>query len=348
MIVCMIIATVMSLLFIILFLSADSGLTSALLISCRENELEKIKEKQVAIELIINQVRKTGDLKNKKYIREARKLQKQKIEAEQLLEKYNAAKISGFDLIPVVGYRVIQLLKWDVTNKTVKELFIKCQQFKERKEAMNYTYYLLSALLGYVLLAIVALFALLGLFLSMGMGTRSVVMAVAVFVVFILIGYVPYDNVNVVIQKRAEEIEVQFPQVVSKMALLTVAGLEVSQAWELTANSGVGVLYEEMKRVIIDLNNNVSPLEAYSKFIARCNNKYTTKLATSIIQNISKGNSEIVKLFSQLNEESWLEHKHNARRMGEKIQSKLLVPTILMFVGIMILVIVPVISGFNF
>ncbi len=46
--------------------------------------------------------------------------------------------------------------------------------------------------------------------------------------------------------------------------------------------------------------------------------------------------------------ESWMEHKHNARRMGEKIQSKLLIPTLLMFGGIMILIIVPVMSGFNF
>ena len=80
----------------------------------------------------------------------------------------------------------------------------------------------------------------------------------------------------------------------------------------------------------------------------RCNNKYTTKLATAIIQNLSKGNSEIVSFFRQLNEESWSEHRHGSRRMSEKIQSKLFVPTMLMFAGILILVIVPVLSGFKF
>lgn len=98
----------------------------------------------------------------------------------------------------------------------------------------------------------------------------------------------------------------------------------------------------------MDFDNNVSPVEAYSRFITKCNNLYTTKLATAIIQNTSKGNSEIVSLFRQLNDESWLEHKHDARRMGEKIQSKLLLPTMLMFAGIIILIIVPVMSGFNF
>lgn len=134
----------------------------------------------------------------------------------------------------------------------------------------------------------------------------------------------------------------------SKLTLLTVAGMEVSQAWKLASVSGTGTLYEEMNRVLLDFDNNVSPVEAYSRFITKCNNLYTTKLATAIIQNTSKGNSEIVSLFRQLNDESWLEHKHDARRMGEKIQSKLLLPTMLMFAGIIILIIVPVMSGFNF
>ena len=177
---------------------------------------------------------------------------------------------------------------------------------------------------------------------------RSFLIGIVIFVIFGLLGYIPYDSVNAVVSKRQEDIEREFPQVISKMTLLTVAGMEVSQAWRLASASGEGTLYKEMKRVLVDFDNNVSPVEAYSKFISRCSNTYTTKLATAIIQNISKGNSEIVTLFRQLNDESWLEHKHNARRMGEKIQSKLLLPTMLMFGGIIILIIVPVMSGFNF
>ena len=171
---------------------------------------------------------------------------------------------------------------------------------------------------------------------------------VSCFAVFALIGYLPYDSVSQIVTKRQEDISRQFPQVMSKLTLLTVAGMEVSQAWKLASVSGTGTLYEEMNRVLLDFDNNVSPVEAYSRFITKCNNLYTTKLATAIIQNTSKGNSEIVSLFRQLNDESWLEHKHDARRMGEKIQSKLLLPTMLMFAGIIILIIVPVMSGFNF
>lgn len=347
MIICMILATAVFVFFLFLFMTADENITGALLTACRETELEHIKKGQIALNMIVEDMKKTKDLKDKARKREAKKIKRKMEESKKLLEKYSGGKISGLDLIPAAGYRLMQLMKWDMTNPTVKRLNQKCQQFKEKKEAMNYTYYLLGALFGYIILGISAFFGTLGLTMALGLGTRSVVVAVTIFVFFALFGYIPLDNVNTVVNKRAEDIERQFPQVVSKLALLTVAGMEVSQAWKLASN-GRGTLYEEMNRVLIDFDNNVSPVEAYSKFLNRCSNKYTTKLATAIIQNASKGNAEIVKLFKQLNEESWLEHKHNARRMGERIQSKLMVPTLLMFAGIIILVIVPVISGFNF
>ena len=347
MIVCMILATIVFVFFLFLFMTADENITGALLTACRETELENIKKGQIALNLLVEDMKKVKDLKDKKSRREAKKIRRKMEESKKLLEKYSKRKISGLDLIPVAGYRLMQLMRWDMTNPTIKKLNQKCQQFKEKKEAMNYTYYLLGALLGYIILGVSVFFGALGLTLALGLGTRSIVVAVVAFAAFILLGYIPYDNVNTVVNKRAEDIERQFPQVVSKLALLTVAGMEVSQAWKLASN-GRGTLYEEMNRVLIDFDNNVSSVEAYSKFLNRCSNKYTTKLATAIIQNASKGNAEIVKLFKQLNDESWMEHKHNARRMGEKIQSKLLVPTLLMFVGIIILVIVPVISGFNF
>lgn len=348
MIVCMILASAMFVVFAILFLTADKNLTGALLTCCKETETENIKKNRISRNLLAEEMKKSGMLDDKKKKKQGKAYGKKIKESEQRLEKLEKGFLGTLDLIPLAGYRLMQLMRWDATNGIVKTLYRKCTQFKEKKEAMNYTYYLLASLIGNILLGVAAFFAGLGLALAAGLGTRSIVVALAAFGVFALLGYLPYDNVNVVVQKREEEIERQFPQVVSKMALLTVAGMEVSQAWKLAAKSGYGTLYEEMNRVMIDFDNNVSPVEAYSKFITRCNNRYTTKLATAIIQNLSKGNAEIVTLFRTLNDESWMEHKHNARRMGEKVQTKLMLPTMLMFGGIIVLIIVPVMSGFNF
>ncbi len=348
MIICMAAATLCFLFFAYLYLSADQSIVNTMVSCCKETEEENLKKYQLEMSLLIADIKRTKDLKNRNKVKQAKKLKKKMEEAGKRLETLQNGKIGALDMVPVAGYRLMQLLGWDGGNEQIKKLYRQCVQFKEKKEAMNYTYYLLGSLFGYVLLGAAAGLFGLGIGLTMQLGTRSAVVALAAFVIFALIGYFPYDSVRTTIQHRAEEIENQFPQVISKMALLTVAGMEVNQAWKLSAESGIGVLYEEMQRVLLDFNNNVSPADAYSRFISRCNNPYTTKLATAILQNISKGNAEIVALFRRLNDESWMEHKHNARRKGEQIQSKLLVPTILMFLGIIILIIIPIINGFNF
>lgn len=348
MIICMIIASVCFAVFAFLFLTADKNIVKSMLNCCYETEVENIKKGQLEMSLLMEDMKRTRDLKNPAKIKRGKKIKAQVEESKKRLESIGKGKINVLDLIPIAGYRFIQLQRWDSSNDYVKKLNSQCRQFKEKKEAMNYTYYLLASLIGYLLLGVCTGFAATTIAMAMNLGTRSIVIGVVAFVIFAIIGYIPYDNVSTVIQKRQEEIENQFPQVVSKLTLLTVAGMEVTQAWQLTSNSGTGVLYEEMKRVLIELEHNVSVQEAYSKFITRCNNSYTTKLATAIIQNFTKGNSEIVSLFRTLNSESWMEHKHNARRKGEQIQSKLMMPTLLMFLGIIILIIVPIISGFNF
>lgn len=342
------VATIFFIIFAFLFLSASDNMVNAILNCCIETEGENEKKLQSEMELLVENMKHTKDLENKKKLKQGKKLKKKMKKSKKRCEQLEKGKISVLDIIPVAGYRLMQLLKWDATNEMVKKLNQKCIQFKEKKEAINYTYYLLGALFGYSLLGICCFFLGLGLSLIAGLGTRSLVVASTMLAVFGTLGYVPYDNVNTIIRQREEEIENQFPQVVSKLALLTVAGMEVNQAWRLCCSSEIGVLYDEMRRVLVELEHNVSPAEAYGKFIIRCNNAYTTKLGTAIMQNISKGNAEIVRLFRTLNDESWMNHKHNARRKGEQIQSKLLIPTLLMFFGIIILVIVPVMSGFGF
>ncbi len=348
MIICMILATVSFAVFAFLFMTAGDGVVGALATCMKEIEIENLKNYKSQMNLLVEEMKRDNDMKNKKKIKKGKALKKKSDESQKRLEALSKGKMGILDTIPIAGYRAIQLLGWDSTNANIKKLFTKCIQFKEKKEAMNYTYYLLASLIGYVLLGICAGFAGIGLSLAMNIGMRSVIVGVIAFIIFAMLGYLPYDSVNATITRRAEDIENEFPQVVSKMALLTVAGMEVNQAWKLTCSTGKGTLYDEMRRVVTELNNNVLTAEAYSHFINRCNNNYTTKLATAIIQNASKGNSEIVSLFRRLNDESWLEHKHNARRKGEQIQSKLLIPTMLMFFGIIILVIVPVMSGFGF
>ena len=252
-------------------------------------------------------------------------------------------------MVPAAGYKFIRLMRWDTNHPLIKNLYQKCYKYKEKKEAIHYTIYLIASLISCIILGVCAFFLIAALLLLAGIGMPAIIVAVCVMVVIIVFGYIPYDNVQSVVTDRAEQIESQFPNVVSKIALLVVAGMESAKAWELACKSGSGTLYVEMKRVIVDyIDNNVPPSAAFGNFIRRCDYGYTTKLATAILQDIEKGNPKIVELLTQLNSEAWLERKHGARRMGEKISSKLTVPTMLLFLGIIVMIIVPVIAGFYF
>ena len=86
---------------------------------------------------------------------------------------------------------------------------------------------------------------------------------------------------------------------------------------------------------------------ALSLLQSRCDNKYLDKLVTLISKSFSSGNANLAEDLRGLNEECWLEKKHSARRMADKVQTKLFIPTMLLFVGILVVIIIPVMSGFN-
>lgn len=348
MIICMGVATIFFLCFVFLYLGASDNVADVMLAYCCEKYEDEIKKIQIQMQLLAESIKQHSEADKKEDLRKAKKLKKKLQNAQKMFATYQKRKIAGLDLIPVAGYRLMQLLHWDAKNPIVKNLYEKCHQYKEKREAMNHTFYVLGNLLGYCILAASVFFLTLGLTLAMGLGIRSVVVAIAAAFLLILIGYLPYDEVTQNINKRKEEIEYDFPQLISQMTLLVIAGMEVNKAWNISSKGGSSTLYVEMGRVNIDLENNVAPVEAYSKFITRCSNKYTTKLATAIMQNLTKGNAEIANVFYRLNEESWSEHRHSARRMSERVSSKLFIPTMLMFAGILIMVIVPLMSGFSF
>ena len=249
MFICMILASALFVIFAILFLTAGDSLAKALIVCNVEIQTETIKRTQIEMNLLAEQMKKSGQ-QDKKKLKQGKVLKKKQDEARKQLEILKKGKISVLDIIPLAGYRMIQILDWDGTSDVVKKLNQKCIQFKEKKEAINYTYYLLASLMGNLLLGAVMLFLGMGFGFAMQMGTRSIIIGVACFAVFALIGYLPYDSVSQIVTKRQEDISRQFPQVMSKLTLLTVAGMEVSQAWKLASVSGTGTLYEEMNRVL--------------------------------------------------------------------------------------------------
>jgi len=228
-----------------------------------------------------------------------------------------------------------------------KVIMTKNYELYGKKHAVNLTKHLLAKLLSYPLIG-TAVTLMLGVTLnSAGSTTAGAAILGIGLALVIVLTYAMFDELNEKIRKRRESISRQFPNVASKLALLVTSGMIVDRAWKETAYSQETQLYMEMRRTSEELDNLVSPESAYSDFISRCNTKETAKLASAILQNHSKGNAEIGRLLKDLAREAWQERRHTAKRDAEKANSKLMIPTMMLLLAILVMLMVPVAMNFS-
>lgn len=267
------------------------------------------------------------------------------------LEKENRALQSGdlrsVSIFDLPGY-VLQRKFESIDRGSIhKELLTKCTELYGKKYAVNKTRQLLARLLSYPIIGVAASLALGAMTYGSGNHTGGLAVILGGTLLVLILVYALYDEVGDKLNKRRTAISRQFPNVVSKLALLVTSGMIMDRAWRETAESQSSELYMEMRKTADELSNLVDPMAAYTNFINRCNTKETTKLASAIIQNQSKGNAEIGALLKGMAHEAWQERRHTAKRDSEKANSKLMIPTMLLFIAILVMIMVPVITNFS-
>ncbi len=145
------------------------------------------------------------------------------------------------------------------------------------------------------------------------------------------------------VKKRRAALQLEFPDFVNKITLLINAGMTVSRAWEKAAldNGKQTPLYIELRRMQQEIKAGVSEHRAYEEFAKRCRVPVITRFISVILQNIRKGNSELVPIMRVFANECWEIRKNTAKKYGEEASTKLLLPMIMMFVAILIIVGMP-------
>ena len=177
-------------------------------------------------------------------------------------------------------------------------------------------------------------------------GFANEILATLVVLMFAGVAYYYFGTLSTErIKKRSEEMLSDFSNVVSKLALLTNAGMILHQAWEEVAFTGNSEIYKEMQIAVDQMNNGVSEADALYNFGSRCVIPEIKKFTSTIVQGLSKGNSELVAMLQEQSKEVWALKKQHVRRQGEKAASKLMIPMMIMFVGILIMVIVPIFAN---
>lgn len=250
-------------------------------------------------------------------------------------------------IIDIPGYVVQRRFEQIGKSALHKKIFQKCVELYGKKYAEKKSSRLLARLISYPLLGVSLSLAIGTLFYSLNAQSVGLCVIVIGTLLVIVLTYAQYDEIGDTINKRRASIARQFPNVVSKLALLVTSGMIISKAWKETAWSQDGELYREMRQTAEELDNLVNPAQAYTNFINRCNTKETTKLASAIIQSQSKGNAEIGKLLKDMAHEAWQERRHTAKRDSEKANSKLMIPTMMLFIAILIMIMVPIAINFS-
>jgi len=260
------------------------------------------------------------------------------------LHKGNLRSINIFIMPGYVLQREIPAIGKGNINKIITS---KCFELYGKKHGLKKTKQLLAKILSYPVISIAVTLLTGVIFLAADNVTAgTAIIAIGSLLVLVLV-YAMFDELNDLVKKRRSAIIKQFPGVVSKLALLVTSGMIMDRAWKETALSKETELYQEMRKTSNELDNLVSPETAYSNFINRCNTKESAKLASAIMQNLSKGNAEIGRLLKEMAREAWLERRHNAKREAEKANSKLMIPTMLLFLAILVMLMVPVAMNFS-
>ena len=80
-------------------------------------------------------------------------------------------------------------------------------------------------------------------------------------------------------------------------------------------------------------------------FSNKCVISEIKKFTTTITQSMSKGNSEIALELQRQSKEVWMLKKQNVKRKGEVAANKLMIPIVVMFIGILIMIIIPIFTN---
>lgn len=237
-----------------------------------------------------------------------------------------------------VGYAFMEMIHYQYKSKRDRKLRKETSVLYGDKYAEYYIRVIYSQKVTIASIVLILAFALYGF-------ADSIVTTVVMFMFAGLAYYYFGALTSKRIQKRSEEMLSDFSNVVSKLALLTNAGMILRDAWEQIAYTGKSTIYQEMQKSVDEMHNGKSEIDALSAFGSRCIIPEIKKFTSTIIQGLVKGNSELVLMLQQQSREVWGQKKQFVNRQAEKAASKLLIPILIMFLGILIMVLVPILSN---
>ena len=141
-----------------------------------------------------------------------------------------------------------------------------------------------------------------------------------------------------------------YPELISKLSLLTTAGMTINNAFQrivkdyqdrLAENGEKKYVYEELIITCQQLKNGVYEASAYEEMGRRYGLPCYIKMSSILISGLKHGSSDFNRLLSAEASTSLLEHKAAILQKCAKASTRLLVPMMMIFAVILMLIIIP-------
>lgn len=188
-----------------------------------------------------------------------------------------------------------------------------------------------------------AMVSIVGAILAFQQDSNGMILSAVAVVAFFAMPFVADSNFDEQLKKRRLSIQMEFPEFVNKLTLLVNAGMTISKAWEkiINENKREHILYDEMRYALAEIKAGKPEAVAYEEFARRCKVKEVTKFVSIIVMNLRRGGAEVVPVLREQGNECWEMRKSAAKQLGEEASTKILMPMMIMFIGIIIIVVTP-------
>lgn len=237
-----------------------------------------------------------------------------------------------------IGFQIMEMVRFNIKSDASRKKIKLMSEVYGKKYAEYYYYVSVGGKITYV----VTVFPIIFLLALLANNAAALLFGAVVAAIFV---WYMNESFKDKLTARREEILAEFPQVLSKMTLLVNSGMLLRDAWNLIANQSDTVLFKEMQLTAAQLDNGVQEAAAYREFAERCGIKEVRKFSSMVIQGLEKGAAELTLFLKDMADELWLEKRNLVKQKGEKANAKLLLPTVIIFIGILFMIMAPIVSG---
>lgn len=145
-------------------------------------------------------------------------------------------------------------------------------------------------------------------------------------------------------RKRQEQLREDYPEFVEHFVLLIGAGLTVRGTWgrivaDYEKRQGPRhYVYEEMALSLREMDCGMSEAKVYELFGKRTGLLSYMKFCTLIVQNLRKGSADLLQLLDFEMADAFHQRKEDAKELGEKAGTKLLLPMAVMLALVFVMI----------